>query len=127
MKGRASLLMLVALSVAGSACGGDGETSSKAQAGGEATDRPLTVVAQDIKFPAGRFTASAGTVAIEYRDEGTLPHTLLIEGVDGFRLEVAGTGDVDRDTADLQPGEYVLYCDVAGHRQAGMEATLTVS
>lgn len=127
MKGPAALLMLVALSVAGSACGGDGETSSKAQAGGEVADRPLTVVAQDIKFPAGSFTAEAGTVAIEYRDDGTLPHTLLIEGVDGFKLEVAGNGDVDRDTVDLQAGEYVLYCDVAGHRQAGMEATLTVS
>jgi len=27
----------------------------------------------------------------------------------------------------LKPGKYVFYCNVPGHRQGGMQGTLTVS
>jgi uncharacterized cupredoxin-like copper-binding protein len=37
---------------------------------------------------------------------------------------VTSEGDTDVGTADLEPGEYRLYCDVPGHES--MEATLTV-
>jgi uncharacterized cupredoxin-like copper-binding protein len=34
-----------------------------------------------------------------------------------------GTADL---TANLKAGKYEFYCPVDGHRQAGMEGTLTV-
>ncbi len=115
--------VLVATTLA--ACGGDG---AGGDAGGEApATEGLSVVAEDIDFGADTYRTPPGTVAFSYRNEGSLPHTLLIEGVQGFKLQVVGRGDLDRGSVDLAPGTYTVYCDVAGHRQAGMEATLTVA
>jgi plastocyanin len=86
----------------------------------------VTVIAEDGRFPNDTYQATAGPVAISYRNGGSIGHTLVIEGVDGFKLDVAAKGDVDQATVELQPGEYTIYCDVAGHRQAGMEASLEV-
>lgn len=87
----------------------------------------VTVEAHDISFPEDTYSAAAGTVAIEYVNEGAIPHTLVIEDVDGFKLEVAASGDVDEGSVDLEAGDYTLYCDIPGHRDAGMEATLEVA
>ena len=54
-------------------------------------------------------------------------HTLVFDKgkVPGFQLEVEGTS-VDAKKIDLEPGKYVFYCDIPGHRAQGMEGTLTV-
>ena len=36
-------------------------------------------------------------------------------------------GGTKRLTLNLKPGKYTFYCSVPGHRQAGMEGTLSVS
>ena len=108
------------------ACGGDDDDTSAPAAGGSGT-ADLTVVAEDIGFDADSYDASAGTIDVRYENDGSIVHTLLIEDVDGFELEVSSNGDVDEGSVDLEPGDYTLYCDVAGHRSAGMEAELTVS
>ena len=67
---------------------------------------------------------------IDYVQEGSLPHSLVIEAsdggdVNGFKLEV-GEVDADSGTVDLPAGDYVIFCDVPGHRDTGMEAELQV-
>jgi plastocyanin len=102
------------------ACGSDGDDD----AGGGAAD--VTVVAEDtLSFDKGDYTAQAGEVTIEYEAGGSVTHTLLIDGVDDFKLQVTGSGDTDAGTVDLEAGEYEIYCDVPGHES--MRATLTVS
>jgi plastocyanin len=101
------------------ACGGDGDDDT-----GSAAD--VTVVAEDtLSFDKGDYTAEAGEVTITYEAGGSMVHTLLIEGVDDFKLQVASTGASDTGTVDLEPGSYEIYCDVPGHES--MRATLTVS
>ena len=107
------------------ACGSSSKTASSSSSGPAAD---VTVEAKDtLKFDKGEFTAKAGTVSFSYINDGSLVHTLLIEGKDGFKLQVDKSGDVKSGSTDLTAGSYTLYCDIVGHREAGMVAKLTVS
>ena len=126
-------VMIVALALA--ACGDsdsdDAAEPSATSAAPETTEGPqdegITVVAEDLRFSAATFRVAPGPVEITYRNDGQAVHTLVIEGVDGFRLNVPEHGDVDMASVDLAPGNYTIFCDVPGHREAGMQATLAVA
>jgi plastocyanin len=105
------------------ACGGGSSTSNSS-----ATGADVTVHAQDsLKFDKSDYSAKTGDVKIAYVDDGSLTHTLLIKDKNGFKLQVSGRGDTKTGTVNLPAGSYTLYCDIPGHEQAGMKATLTVS
>ena len=88
----------------------------------------LTVHAQDsLKFDKSDYTAKAGDLTIGYIDDGSLTHSLLIEGKDGFKLQVTGRGNSQSGKVNLPAGSYTIYCDVPGHKAAGMKATLNIS
>ena len=129
MFGQLKILLVasVALAVGFVACGSDDvPVSTPRSADTGAGNGALTVTARDISVAPATFRAEPGPIHITYRNEGAIQHTLVIEGVDGFRLDVAAKGSVDHGTVDLAPGTYTMYCDVPGHRQAGMQATLSV-
>lgn len=124
-----SAVVLGALAIG--ACGDDDEPSAAGggpseTSGGAGDGSSLEVVAHDIRFDAERYEVAAGPVEVRYRNEGSINHTLVIEGVDGFELEVTSNGDVDEGTVELEADTYTIYCSVPGHREAGMEATLVV-
>ncbi len=108
---------LVMLAGCGDDDGGDGDDDGNA----------LTIEALDaLDFDEDSYEATAGTIEIEYVHDGTVPHDLLIEGYeDELVLEVAG--GTDSGSINLPEGEYIIYCSIAGHRETGMEATLTVT
>lgn len=138
MRGKATTIigtaLLLALPLTG--CGGDDDsdagattstTSTTDGAGGGAPSR-LEVDAKDsLKFDADEYEAKAGDIEFLYKNDGNIVHTLLIEDVDGFKLTVSGRGDEDDGSVELEAGTYTLYCDIAGHRDGGMEATLEVT
>jgi plastocyanin len=85
----------------------------------------LEVHAKDsLKFDKKSYTATAGDIDVVYKNDGSTAHNLLIEDVDDFKLTV---GKTDEGTVTLKAGTYTLYCDLAGHEQAGMKATLKVT
>ena len=111
-------------------CGGDdgdsGDGGGEAQTtGGGGDDGSVTVVAEDtLSFDRDDYSVPAGEVTIDYENGGNIAHTLLIDGIDDFKLAVASSGDTDEGTTELETGDYRIYCDVPGH--SDMEATLTV-
>jgi plastocyanin len=120
---RRTLLPLAAATALGltlTACGGSDDDAS----GCSPVDSELEVGAEDsLKFDSDSYDADAGCVEVTYTNNGSMAHSLLIEGKSDFKLSV---GDVDTGTVDLPAGTYELYCDVAGHR-ATMNADLNVS
>lgn len=113
----AALLVVAALAL--TACGG----------GGAAGPEPLniTIKGQDIKFDTPTITAKAGQVVnVTYINEGALDHTFLIDGV-VTEQKVAPGATLNFSFTAPAAGTYTYYCNVAGHKEAGMTGTLTVN
>jgi plastocyanin len=105
------------------ACGGGSSTGSD-----DISKADLTVHALDtLKFDKSEYSAPSGDVTIGYVDDGSIQHTLLIDGHGGFKLTVNKQGQAKAGTTNLTPGTYTLYCDIPTHREAGMQAKLTVT
>lgn len=115
--------LVAAAALLPSACGGSGDTGTIQPA----VDGVLRIVADDTQdLDADAYQVGAGEVTIEYVLSGFQEHTLVVEGrEDDLRL-VVENGGTDTGTITLEPGRYILYCDIAGHREGGMEARLLV-
>jgi len=72
-------------------------------------------------------TAPPGALEISSKNDASIPHDIALEGngITG-KGEVVQDGGVSKFSVTLKPGEYQYYCTVAGHREGGMEGTLTV-
>ncbi|HEV7751408.1 MAG TPA: cupredoxin domain-containing protein [Baekduia sp.] len=72
-------------------------------------------------------TLKAGPATIRLVNRSPLPHDVTIgQGAKVVAATKTVTGATTTTTASLSPGRYVFYCSVDGHRQAGMQGTLTV-
>jgi plastocyanin len=80
-----------------------------------------------LKFDKTTLRADAGEVTIFMKNDSAVPHDVSLEG-DGVneKGKVVENGGTSTVTANVKPGSYTFYCSVPGHRQAGMEGTLTV-
>lgn len=112
----------------------DGETAPAAAAppapaSGPAQTLKLTSPASGaLQFVPASLDAKAGTIAIDYDNPSPVPHSVAIEDSGGQTLAASdiGAGGVFTASADLKAGTYTFYCTVPGHRESGMQGTLTV-
>lgn len=147
MKKFAALFALLLAALALAACGGGDDTTSdtttapettqeaeseKEAEGGSAGSVPFVDIEAEpsgqLLFLPSAATAKAGKTAINFFNSSPVPHDVAIEDSSGETIaetEVISEG-TDSTTAELKSGKYTYYCTVPGHRQAGMEGTLTV-
>jgi plastocyanin len=80
-----------------------------------------------LRFNTSTLDAKAGKVTILLSNPSGLSHNVSLEG-EGVDEEgkTVGQGGTSRVSATLKPGTYTYYCSVPGHRQGGMQGTLTV-
>jgi mono/diheme cytochrome c family protein len=101
----------------------------KKAGGGTATEKngTLTIPADpsgQLAFAASKAVGKPGPVTIAMPNKSGLPHDITIDGLGKGPVVTSG---VSSFKATLEAGKtYTYYCSVPGHRQAGMQGTLTV-
>ncbi len=119
----ASLLIAVSIGIA--ACSSAGSPASAPGSAGPV----VAISAYEYAFDPDHVDVEAGEVTFSVTNTGTVEHEFEI--LDGDRVvdEVEGLvpGVTRQLTVDLEPGTYTYVCQLAGHQQAGMQGTLTVS
>lgn len=126
-------------SLALAACGSDSDSSSTAaetsstsaqetSSGGGSTVEIAADPSGSLAFAKTDLSTSAGSDTISFDNESSTPHNVEIEDADGNVVAQTDTisGSTATAAADLEPGTYTFYCAVPGHREGGMEGTLTV-
>lgn len=89
----------------------------------------VQVSAVEYHYTLSRTTVPAGKVIIEFVDNGQDEHNLNAQGASGppaASFPTVTPKTVTRQTVELKPGSYTLFCSLAGHEAKGMKATLTV-
>jgi plastocyanin len=131
---RACALGAAALAAAAlAACGEDDDTQtvspggSGAEAGAGSTGA-LVVKGTDFALdPKDLKITDSGRVAITFTNDGKATHALEIEG-QGIERKTPniGPGKSSQLVVTLKDGTYDMYCPVDGHKQLGMDGTVTV-
>lgn len=122
-------MVLVLAGVVGAEAIEEERRHAAAEAGENELGEPelIAVAGPGLTFAEKALQTHAGKVVVEYQNNDTAAHTLLFEGLPGFKLETPSKGAKVKGEAEFEPKSYVFYCDIPGHRQAGMEGTLTVT
>jgi len=136
-----ALVAIAAIPVALAACGSDDSTSTSASSDTSstaATTESSTTAAgggggavqigeTEYKLDPSDPTVKAGSVTFDVSNDGTTTHNLQIEG-NGVEetTDSLSPGDTGQLTVDLKPGTYEMYCTIDGHKDLGMDGTITV-
>jgi plastocyanin len=153
MKKVAALLVLALAAIALVACGGSDSSESTATTtettaestgangaagaggsegsggGGGSVVEIEAAPGTELAYVQKEAKAKAGQVSIEFNNPQTLSHDVAVEDSSGKELgktELVADGSSTGTIGNLKPGKYTFFCTVPGHREAGMEGTLTV-
>lgn len=128
-----------AVAVALAACGGSSHPATISSTSSSATSSVAVEKNGTLAFAADSggglaynfktATATAGRVTISMANTSGVQHNVAIQT--GTNGPVLGATPIESNathsiTLELKPGTYTFFCQVPGHRQAGMVGTLTV-
>ena len=138
-------LAALAVALAVAACGGDGERAAATPpAPAVPIDGALTVRAFEWGFEPQAIALRRGEeTRIVLDNDGSTLHNLQVDGIDVEIRESQSTGPLSGDEGELfvgaedgqegritlvpqEAGTFTFYCTIRGHRELGMEGTLTV-
>jgi plastocyanin len=106
-----------------------GDVAPSGPAGAVAASSSLRLTADptgQLAYDKKHAAVKAGKVAIGFVNRSSVPHNVTI--AKAARVIVSTRtiqGATTTSTANLSAGDYVFFCSVDAHRQAGMQGTLT--
>jgi len=132
-------LILVALAACGSSTSA-GLTPPSSSGNASATAGPntgtppvanttLRMSEKEYSITPSKSTAQTGKIDFMVKNDGTIVHNFAIE-VDGKEVkssDVQPGKSIPFSVTISTPGDYQFYCAIPGHRQLGMQGTLTVT
>jgi nitrite reductase (NO-forming) len=92
--------------------------------GGHMHMGPIALEAAISGFTPSDLEATEGAVTLEITNPDAFDHDFTIDELDVKTALPAG--ETTKVTFQAGPGTYTFYCSIPGHREAGMEGTLTV-
>jgi uncharacterized cupredoxin-like copper-binding protein len=133
---------IAVLVVASAACSSTGGASPSQTPG-----TGIAVTLSDFKIKAAETEAPAGPVTFDLTNDGPSDHTFFMVKTDLAEDALPGAdhlvqvdqldivAEIDRFpegterslTVDLQPGSYVMFCNLTGHYESDMHAAFTVT
>lgn len=102
------------------------DAGAEGAAAGAETGTALEVVSYDIYFEPTELVIAANTdVTVSLPNDGVTLHNFAIDEL-GIDVDI-NPGETQQTTINAPAGTYEFYCNVPGHKAAGMVGTLTVS
>ena len=97
------------------------------QAKGPGGTLKLAADPTQIAYDTTSLASKPGKVTIDFDNPSQVSHDVAIaKGTQEIAKSDLIAASSTSVTADLAPGKYVFFCTVPGHREAGMQGTLTV-
>lgn len=140
MKNFSTLFLLIFLSLALVACGGEAAEEAAPSGPGQIS---ITVTGNDaFNFEPADVTVQTGSmVTVEFINQGTLEHAWVLipadldplQATEDDAIGTANSGTIGAGETETfrfiapEPGEYQIVCPVPGHVAGGMVGTLTVT
>ncbi len=120
-----SLALVLGLAAVLAACGGPaGSNAPQPSAEGV-----VNVDASEYRFAPAAISVPAGAVTFRVRNVGAIEHEFEIFKGEAVVDEIEGLvpGLVKDLAVTLEAGDYTYVCKLAGHEEAGMKGTLSVT
>ena len=115
-----ALLVAVLIGVAAlalPACGGDDKPNATPA---------NTVRMGDFWYKPAEFTVPVDAI-VNIVNDGAVAHSWILKGAGVGTTAIAPGQSIIVDLRGIKPGTYTIFCDQAGHTEAGQTGTLTIA
>ena len=89
----------------------------------------VEITVRDFMLDPADVSVDGPTVTFAVTNDGPTPHNVAVRNAAGETLMTTAdlrTGESQTISAELEPGDYLIFCSLAGHESLGVRGTLTV-